>query len=189
MATLTGTPARTATRTIPIGAAILALGCIALAYIDFFVTTSDGTYAYTADYVYTLDMYPLLAGLGLVVAGICARQGGSGRTGAIIVGVGLLGLAVDGIGSVVGRNDQTLGPLYPIATLITFVGMVVFTVASLRARVLPWWTTPALTLGWIVGGVVGDSGPLGFKASALLLAAAGIAIASAANRHRATEAA
>jgi hypothetical protein len=91
---------------------------------------------------------------------------------------------VDCIASTVGKDDQTLGPLYPIAALVTFIGMIVFTIASLRARILPWWTTPALTLGWIVGGVVGDDGPLGFKASALLLAAAGIAVAVVANRQR-----
>jgi DNA-binding NarL/FixJ family response regulator len=38
---------------------------------------------------------------GLIVAGVCARQGGRGRTGAIVVTVGLAGLArmpvLDGI--------------------------------------------------------------------------------------------
>ena len=172
-------PSRTAVRTTPLGAALLAFACVALAYFDFFITTSDGKYTSTADYLYTLNMYPMLAGLGLLVAGICARQGGRGRTGAVIVAIGLAGLAVDGIAAVVARNDQALGPLYPIGALVTFAGMIVLTVASLRARVLPWWTTPLLTVAWIVGGVVGDDGPLGFKASALLLAAAGIAVAAA----------
>ena len=175
------TPPRTATRTIPVGAAILAYSCVVLAYFDFFVTTSDGKYTSTADYLYTLDMYPMLAGLGLIVAGICARQG-RGRTGAIIVTVGLAGLAVDGIASIVGKNDQALGPLYPIGAFVTFAGMIVLTIASIRARVLPWWTTPLLTITWITGGVVGDGGPLGFKASALLLAAAGIAVAAVSGR-------
>jgi hypothetical protein len=180
MTTLLSNPPRS-TRTIPVGAAILALGCVILACFDFFVTTSDGEYTRTADYLYALDMYPLLIGLGLLLAGVCARQGGRGRTGAVIVGVGLLGLAVDGAAAMIGGDDQTLGPLYPIATLVSFVGMIVFTVSSVRARVLPWWTTPALTIGWIVGGMVGDGGPLGFKASALLLAAAGVAVAVAAS--------
>jgi uncharacterized membrane protein len=79
MDTLVSVPPRTATRTVPIGAAILAVGCVVLAHFDFFVTTSDGKYVYPADYLYTLDMYPLLAGLGLLLAGICARQGGRGR--------------------------------------------------------------------------------------------------------------
>jgi hypothetical protein len=179
-------PPRTATRTIPLGAAILAFSCVVLAYFDFFVTTSDGKYTSTADYLFVLNMYPMLAGLGLIVAGICARQGGRGRTGAIIVAVGLAGLAVDGIAAMVARNDQALGPLYPIGALVTFAGMVVLTVASIRARVLPWWTTPLLTLTWIVGGVVGDGGPLGFKASALLLAAAGIAVAAVTTRRPAS---
>ena len=175
-------PSRTATRTIPIGAGILAFSCLVLAYFDFFVTTSDGKYTSTADYLFNLDMYPMLAGLGLIVIGICARQGGRGRTGAIIVAVGLAALAVDGIAAIVARNDQALGPLYPIGALVSFAGMVVLTVASIRARVLPWWTAPLLTITWIVGGVVGDDGPLGFKGSALLLAAAGIAVAAATTR-------
>lgn len=185
MTTLSAPP-RTVTGTIPLGAAILAFSCVVLAYFDFFVTTSDGNYISTADYLYTLNMYPMLTGLGLIVAGICARQGGRGQTGAIIVAVGLAGLAVDGIAAIIARNDQALGPLYPIGALVTFVGMVVLTVATIRARVLPWWTTPLLTITWIVGGVVGDDGPLGFKASALLLAAAGIAVAAATSRRTAS---
>jgi hypothetical protein len=84
-----------------------------------------------------------------------------------------------------GQHDQRVehvGPLYPIGALVSFAGMVVLTVAAIRARVLPWWTAPLLTITWIVGGVVGDDGPLGFKGSALLLAAAGIAVAAATTR-------
>src|SRR5689334_17340423 len=69
------TPPRTATRTIPLGAAILAFGCAVLAYFDFFITTSDGKYTLAADYLYAMDIFPMVAGLGLLVAGICARQG------------------------------------------------------------------------------------------------------------------
>jgi hypothetical protein len=175
-------PPRTTARTIPIGAAILAFGCVLLAYFDFFVTTSNGKYTYAADYLYAMDIFPFVVGLGLIVAGICARQGGRGRTGAIILAVGLAGLAVDCVAAMIAGNDQALGPLYPIGALVSFAGMVVLTVASIRARVLPWWTTPLLTITWIVGGVVGDDGPLGFKGSALLLAAAGIAVAAATAR-------
>ena len=176
------TPPRTATRTIPLGAAILAFGCAVLAYFDFFVTTSDGKYTLAADYLYATDIFPMVAGLGLLVAGICARQDGRGRTGAIILAVGLTGLVVDCIAAMVAGNDQALGPLYPIGTLVTFAGMIVLTVASLRAHVLPWWTTSLLTITWIIGGPVGDGGPLGFKASALLLAGAGVAVAAVSSR-------
>lgn len=135
--TIVSAPPRTASRTILLGAAILAFSCVVLAFFDFFVTTSDGNFTSTADHLYNLDMYPMLAGLGLIVAGICASQGGRGRTGTVIVAVGMAGLAVDGIAAMVARDDQALGPLYPIGALVTFAGMVVFTVASVRARVLP----------------------------------------------------
>lgn len=182
MTTLVTNPPRTASRTIQLGAAILVLGCVVLAFFDFFVTTSDGKFTYTADYWYTLDMYPFLIGFFLIISGLRVRQDGRGKVGAIIVTVGLAALAIDGVASMVSRNDQALGPLYPVAVLATIIGVITFTIASIRARTLPWWTTVALTVTWIVGGLVGDNGPLGFKGSALLLAAAGAAVATATSR-------
>lgn len=182
MTTLVANPPRTAPRMAPLGAAILSLGCVTLACFDFFVTTSDRKLTYTADYLYTLNMYPILIGLFMLVTGLRAWQGGRGKIGATITTVGLAAAAVDGIATIVTRNDQALGPLYLLGTFVSIIGLTIFAIASIRARILPWWTTAALAATWIIGGLVGDGGPLGFKGSALLLAIAGIAAAVTSTR-------
>jgi hypothetical protein len=184
MTTLALKPADTAVRTSAVGAALLALGCVVLAYLDFFVTTSDGKFVSAADYVYTVDMLPLLVGLFLLVSGLrgvqSGRDGKLGTAGFVVLTVGLVGLTVTGVDSMITKDAQALGPVYVLSTFATFIGLILFAIGGLRARVLPWWMGPLLTIAWVVGGTVGDGGPLGFKGSALLAAAAGIACASGA---------
>lgn len=181
MSTVTLTPPRTAHRTVSLGAALLVFSCAVLAIFDFFITTSNGSFTSTADYVYTLDGLPFVAGLLLVVSGLRTvqrgRDGKLGRAGFLVVAVGVAAVFVCLITSVVTSSENSLGPVYVLGTFATIIGLVIFAVASLRARVLPWWVGPALALTWIVGGPVGDNGPLGFPASGLLLAAVAIAIA------------
>lgn len=174
----TRTPARTAT----IGAAVLATGCLVLAAFDFLVATHDKITS-AADYLYTLNMYPILAGLVLLLAGLRAAQHRRdrilGTIGFILTVVGVAGAGIDGIATLITKNPQALGPTYLLGTFLSIIGMILFAIASIRARVLPWWAAPALAFTWTIGGLLGDGGPLGFKGSALLLAAAAIAAAAA----------
>jgi hypothetical protein len=184
MTTLTATTSRQPTRTTAAGAALLTFGSVILAVFDFFVTTSDGKLVSAADYLYTLNMFPFLLGFVVLLTGLRSvqhgRDGTLGKIGFILTMVGVAGVAVDGVVTLITKNPQALGPAYPLGTLLSFVGMLLFAIASIRTRVLPWWVGPTLTVTWIIGGLVGDGGPLGFKGSALLLAATAIAAAAAA---------
>jgi hypothetical protein len=189
MATLVPAPPRTAAaRLVSAGAALLTLACLVLAYFDFFVTTSDN-FRGPAEYVYTLDGLPFVGALLLVVAGLRAVHGGRdgtlGTAGFAVTAVGVLALAACLLASVVTASENSLGPLYPLGSLISFVGVILYAVAAVRARVLPWYAAPALAVTWIVGGPVGDNGPLGFPASGLLLAAVAITLAVLVNRRQA----
>ncbi|MFG2039799.1 hypothetical protein [Dactylosporangium sp. NPDC048998] len=173
---------RTAPRVVTIGAALLCFACVVLAVFDFFVPTSNDAFTSTADYLYTLDGLPLMAGLLLIVAGLHSAQDGRdgrlGRIGLLVTAVGTVAVVVCLLASFVTRSENSLGPVYVLGTFTTFLGLILFAIASVRAHVLPWWAGPTLTVAWIVGGPVGDNGPLGFKASGLLLAAVAIAIAT-----------
>jgi hypothetical protein len=186
MTTIALKPARVSARTAAVGAVILAIGCVVLAYMDFFVTTSEGKFVSAADFVYLFDMYPLLVGLFLLAHGLrgvqAGRDGKLGTAGFVVLCIGLAGLAITGVDSAITQNAEALGPVYMLSTFASFIGLILITIAALRARVLPWWTTPLLTVGWIVGGTVGDGGPLGFKASAIVLALAGGAGAAGASK-------
>jgi len=186
MTTLTAAPTRTSGRTATVGAALLALGCIALAGFDFLTTTSDGKFQSAVDYWYTADMFPMLIGLFLLLAGLRAVQRGrDGKLGTVsfaVTTVALVAVAVDGVATLVTKDPMALGPVYLLGTFVSIIGLVLFAVAAIRARVLPWWVGVALAITWTVGGLVGDDGPLGFPGSGLLLAAAGIAAAAVANR-------
>jgi hypothetical protein len=180
------TPTQNSARTSWIGAGVLAFGCAVLAYMDFFVTTSDGKFVSVADYVYLFNMYPLLIGLFLLVLGLrgvqAGRDGKLGTVGFVVLCIGLAGLAVTGIDSAITQDAQALGPVYVLSTFASFLGLVILAVGAIHARKLPWWTAPALTIAWIIGGTVGDGGPLGFKASAVVLAVVGLACAATASK-------
>jgi hypothetical protein len=169
-------PSRPVGRLAVAGAAVLAFACVALAVFDFFVTTSStGHFGSTADYLYTLDGFPFVIGFVALVAGLRALHAGQdgrlGRFGFMVTAAGGAALCLCLAASLVTRSENSLGPLYPLGSLVSFLGVILFAVASVRARVLLWWAGPALAVSWVIGGPVGDGGPLGFKASALVLAA------------------
>jgi len=185
MTTLTAAPPRTTTRTLRTGAALLALSCVVLAIFDLFIPTTQD-FRGPAEYVYTVDGVPFVLGLVLMLVGLRGIQRGQdgklGFAGLLLVTIGVAAIGIALIASVITASENSFGPAYPLGALTSFIGMVVFTIGALRARVLPWWMTPALTVTWIVGGPVGDGGPLGFPASGLLLAAVATAIAALAPR-------
>jgi hypothetical protein len=185
MTTLTAAPPRTTTRTLATGAAMLAVSCVVLAIFDFFIPTT-AEYHGPADYVYAANGVPFVTGLALMVLGLRrvlkGRDGKVGTAGMVITMVGLGALMLSIVATLATGSESSIGPAYPLGTLTSFIGLILFTVGALRAKALPWWMTPALTLTWIVGGPVGDAGPLGFKASGLLLTAVAIAIAALAPR-------
>ncbi|WP_086729536.1 hypothetical protein [Streptomyces carpinensis] len=180
-------PSRPAGRLAVAGAAVLAFACVALAVFDFFVTTSStDQFTSTADYLYTLDGFPFVIGFVALVAGLRAlhagRDGRLGRFGFLVTTAGGAALCLCLAASLATRSENSLGPLYPLGSLVSFLGMILFAVASVRARVLLWWAGPALAVSWVVGGPVGDGGPLGFKASALVLAAVAAVVVALALR-------
>ena len=147
------------------------LSCALLTYILMFVRTSNGpTYTTTGDYWLTASGIPFVVALFLATAGIHdlhrGRDGLPGRVGVILTGAAMAGFLVAFIAGLITRQTQALGPIYPICVVASVAGLVIFTIGMIRARLLPWWTGPALVAGWLVGG------PLdAFAAAPLLLAA------------------
>jgi hypothetical protein len=94
--------------------------------------------------------------------------------------IGRIGFLPPLTASLVTKQTEALGPVYLLSMLTSLIGVIVFAVGTIRARVLPWWAGPALPVTWLVGGPVGEGGeggPTGFKGSALLLAAVLLTIA------------
>jgi len=147
------------------------LSCALLTYILMFVRTSNGpTYTTTGDYWLTASGIPFVVALFLATAGIHdlhrGRDGLPGRVGVIVTGAAMTGFLVAFTAGLITRQTQALGPIYPICVVASVAGLVIFTIGMIRARLLPWWTGPALVAGWLVGG------PLdAFAAAPLLLAA------------------
>jgi hypothetical protein len=111
-----------------------------------------------ADYTFTAMGYPFtLATLWLFRnLGRMDAWGGRrlGRVGAVIVAVGLVGLTIALTASLVNADERALSPLYPLSSLLTFLGYILFAIAAARARVLPRWAGPALAVAWIVAGPI-----------------------------------
>lgn len=153
------------------------LSCALLTYVLMFVHTSKGpTYTTTGDYWLTASGFPFVVALLLATAGIHDLHGGrdglAGRVGIILTGTAMTGFLVAFTAGLITRQTQALGPIYPICVVASLTGLVIFTIGIIRARLLPWWTGPALVVGWLVGG------PLdAFAAAPLLLAAVYVTIA------------
>jgi hypothetical protein len=119
--------------------------------------TYAGNHLHTAaDYTFTALGLPFFLAALFLVASLRAlhagRDGRLGRIGFRLFAAGTAGLALSVPASLISANDRVLSPLYPLATLATFIGIVLFAVAMARASVLPRWAGPALGLGWIVAG-------------------------------------
>lgn len=99
----------------------------------------------------------------------CGRGGRLARVGLRIAAVGLLAFIVDAIVTLASASTDTAGPLYPLAMLISLIGIGLLAAASIRASVLPRWAGPAIAIAWVIGGPVGEGGIL--RGTALILAA------------------
>jgi|HubBroStandDraft_1064217.scaffolds.fasta_scaffold15089_1 hypothetical protein len=160
-----------ATRLAQAGLTLGILSCALLTYILLFVRTSNGpTYTTAGDYWLTASGIPFVVALFLATAGIHRLHGGRdglpGRAGIILTGAAMAAFVAAFAAGLITRQTHALGPIYPICMVASLAGLVIFTVGMIRARLLPWWTGPALVAGWLLGG------PLDvFAAAPLLLAA------------------
>lgn len=111
-----------------------------------------------ADYMFTALGFPFVLALLLLLASLrklhAGRDGRLGRIGYSFAIGGLAGLTVALIASLVTADERALSPLYPLASLATFIGVVLYATAAVRARVLPRWVGPAVAAAWIVGGPI-----------------------------------
>jgi len=175
MTTQTAAPATahrdTAARLVFPALAVGILSCAVFAYILMFVPTSNGeTLTSAGDYWLTAIGIPMVVALFLVTAGIHRLQGGRdgrfGRIGLVITGAAMTAFAVLFILGLITGQDHAPGPMYPLSTLASITGLVIFTIGIIRARLLPPWAGLALVIGWLAGG------PIAFFAAAPLLLAA-----------------
>lgn len=185
--TTTTTPPRTPYRLARAGLLSCAASAVLLALLDLFTAVPQhDRLVGAADYVFTSDGFPLVLGLLAAVAALHSLQDGrDGRLGTvalIVTTVGTLGFLPPLTVSLISGDAESLGPVYLLSMLASLIGLVLFAISSVRARVLPWWAGPAMAVGWVVGGPVGEDGPLGFPGSALLLAAALVAVTVAVSR-------
>ncbi|NJC72319.1 hypothetical protein HC031_21745 [Planosporangium thailandense] len=185
--TATTAPQRTPYRLARAGLLVVAASAVLLALLDLFTgVPQHDRLVGAADYVFTADGFPLVLGLLAAVAALHSVQDGrDGRLGTIaliVTTIGALGFLPPLTVSLFSGDAESLGPVYLLSMLASLIGLVLFAISSVRAKVLPWWAGPVMAVGWVVGGPVGEDGPLGFRGSALLLAAAFVAVAVAVSR-------
>lgn len=139
------------------------------------VTPDGRPFTHAGDYWYTgIGMLPAMAAPLVLVLALHSYQSGEdgrlGRVGAILLAAGLaVFVAMGCYGLLIGRATS-LGPTYLLATLATFVGIVLVAIGSWRVGVLPRWLLLYWVLAWIVGG------PFAQGISPLLLAVAYVLI-------------
>jgi hypothetical protein len=160
-----------ATRLAFAGLTLGILSCVLYACILMFARTSNGPAFTTAgDYWLTASGIPFVAALLLITAGIHklhhGRDGLPGRIGLILTGAAMTAFAVAFTAGLITRHTHALGPLYPFCVAASLAGLVIFTIGMIRARLLPWWTGPALVAGWLIGGPI-----TAFAAAPFVLAA------------------
>lgn len=141
-----------------------------------------------ADYLFTALLIPIALCLLGALAGLRRGQGGrDGRVGLVgfrVAGAGLAAFVVCGVLTLATANPDSAGPLYPLAMLATIVGLICMSVGANRARVLPRWVMPALTVAWVffgpiaAGGSGGGSSPVAWRGSEFVFAALGTVVAA-----------
>jgi hypothetical protein len=179
LATAVSTPVpvqRRRTRATLLTAAAVAAAC---ALTDLLAPPSSGSHLITAaDYTFTALLFPfVLATIAVITMLHRLQHGHDGRTGKagyIAACVALAAFIPCGIDSLATGNAQALGPVYILAILGSFAGLILFAIGSFRARVLPRWVGPLLPLAWLLGGPVATATVRG---ATLILAAAYTAIA------------
>lgn len=142
------------------------------------------------EYVLSALLVPFALAMLAALVELHALQRGAcdplGRTGIRTAAVGLALFIVDAGITLVSGNTDTAGPLYPIAMLVSLIGIVLFAVAAFRAAVLPRWTMPAIAIAWIIGGPTGEG--VIFRGAALILAVVFLAVIAACRPRLATPA-
>jgi hypothetical protein len=186
----TTAPTRTPNRLAQTGLLVGALSSVVVALLDLLTAVAQHDRLIdAADYAFTANGFPFVLAMLVAVAALHSLQSGrDGRLGTvalILTTVGTLGFLPPLVVSLINGDTEALGPVYLLSMLTSLIGLVLFAISSVRARVLPWWAGPAMAAGWAVGGPVGEGGPLGFRGSALLLAAVYLAVAVAVSRHTA----
>ncbi len=167
------------------GLVAMAVVAAGTAIFDVAARPRGGTEALVsvADYVFTALLIPfVLAPLAALTALRSAQQGQDGRLGTVgfvVTAIGLAAFLPCGILTLATGDATSGGPLYPLAMLSSLVGLVLMSVAWVRAKALPRWMLPTVTLGWIFGGPVAEGGTPGFRGAALILAAICVVVAVA----------
>jgi hypothetical protein len=179
LATTVSTPVpaqRRRARATLLTAAAVAAGC---ALVDLLAPPSSSSHLSTAaDYAFTALLFPFVLAMIAVITMLHRMQHGKdgrlGKAGYIVVSVALAAFIPCGIDSLATGNAQALGPVYILAILGSFAGLILFAIASFRAPVLPRWAGPLLPLAWLLGGPVATAS---FRGATLILAAAYTVIA------------
>lgn len=164
------------TRATLLTAAAITAAC---ALVDLLAPPSSGSHLNTAaDYAFTALLFPFMLAMIAVITMLHRMQHGkdgrAGKAGYIAASIALAAFFPCGIDSLATGNAQALGPVYILAILGSFAGLILFAIGSFRARVLPRWAGPLLPLAWLLGGPV-TAGSL--RGAMLILAAAYTAIA------------
>ena len=133
-------------------------------------SSDGGTFHSVADYVFTGNGVPFgVAPLVLLWSLLALRGDRAGRTariGVVLASVSLAVLIAILAASVAAAEEVQIGPMYPLATLGSIVGIALFCFDAARARLLPRAALWFWVAGWTVGGMLGPKG------SQLVLAAA-----------------
>jgi len=103
------------------------------------------------------------------------KDGRLGKAGYAVASIALAAFIPCAIDSLATGNAQALSPVYILAILGSFAGLILFAIGSFRAaQVLPRWAGLLLPLAWLLGGPVGTAS---FRRATLILTAAYTVIA------------
>jgi hypothetical protein len=141
--------------------------------LTFTKAGGSGHFKYAADYWLTAaGPGHAIACVVLVLAVHRLQDGRDGRLGAAAVIVNAVACAVLTVQMAVGLITSTeaeWGPVYPLATLASFVGLSLFAKASWRAGVVPRALLAAWPVVWVIGSMAAF-GPTPLLLSALYVA-------------------
>lgn len=167
---------RRRTRATLLTAAAVAAAC---AVADLLAPPSSGSHLSTAaDYAFTALLLPFVLAMIAVITMLHRMQHGKdgrlGKAGYLAASVALAAFIPCAIDSLATANAQALSPVYILAILGSFAGLILFAIGSFRGRVLPRWAALLLPLAWLLGGPVATAA---FRGATLILAAAYTVIA------------